>query len=154
MKIVTKKEHRRNQSVTINGVTVKFDANLQSEVTEKEFEMIVLKDDSISKFVETPLKPLKPVDDKSKGKDLSEGKTDEIKNIGVTIEELEKGKMDSDTDPNVNTGETKTFAEELSEMKMGELKDLAIEAKLPEKEWKGIKKQIDLVAYLGSKLKE
>lgn len=157
MKIVTTKQHRRNQLVTINGVTVKFDANLQSEVTEKEFETIILKDDSIEKIIETPLKPLEPIGDESTGKESSESvNTDEIKNIGVTIKEYERGKMDSDVDPNPNenTDGTKNLAEELTNMKMGELKDLAKEAKLPESEWKGLKKKEDLIAYLNSKIKD
>jgi hypothetical protein len=155
MKIVTTKQHRRNQIVTINGVTVKFDGDIKAEVTEKEFESIILKDDSISKIVDLPLKPLKTVDDKSKVEDLSEGK------------KADEGKPDEKqevTDPNhsgnteainANTDtKTKTFAEELSEMKMGELKELAKEAKLPEAEWKGTKKKDDLITYLLSKIKE
>jgi hypothetical protein len=164
MKIVTTKQHRRNQIVTINGVTIKFDGDLKSEVTEKEFETITLKDDSISKIVELPLKP---VDDKSKGKAVFNTEnmtTEEVSelskvlndNSAETTNETDTNPGDATKDPNAETGtgKDKTFAEELAEMKMGELKDLAKESVLPESEWKGIKKKDDLITYLLSKIKE
>jgi len=154
MKIVTKKDHRRNQSVMINGITVKFDGNLQSEVTEKEFELIIQKDDSISKFVELPLKSLKSVDDKSKEKGLSEGEKKDEGKTDETKTDINPGDETKGQNANNDTGGNKTFIEELSGMKMGELKDVAKEANLPEAEWKGIKKKEDLITYLTSKVKE
>lgn len=47
-----------------------------------------------------------------------------------------------------------SLTEQLSEVKMEELKALAIDSKLPEAEWKGMKKKSDLVEYLVSKLEE
>jgi hypothetical protein len=142
MKIVTSKEHRRNQSVTINGITVKFDTNLQSEVTEKEFEIISAKDDSIELFEVEGKK-----DEKKKVEGEDESKTDSTE----TQEQTETDKPDKTGENEDNS--SKDMKAELLKMNMKELKDLAAEGNLPETEWKNFKKKEDLANYLSDKLK-
>lgn|GEM_PF-4257595 len=135
MKITTSKLHRKNQKVVIGGVTLNFDNDCNAEVTESEALLVVSKDASITILGENTS------EDKTSGENESKADTKPNKPFVDALEKQHEQKASEVTE------------DTLSVMTIKELQKIAIDAKLPEQEWKKLNKT-KLIAYIVEKTKE
>lgn len=129
VKLVTSLAHRAERTVNIKGVSISFDAKLQTEISEDHVETIMKADPSLS------LVEKKKSTDKAKDKDPVDPK----KNKDTDTSKAE----DTDKDDEDQFG--------LKNMSFEELKEMATKAELPEAEWNELDQE-KLVEYLTSKL--
>jgi hypothetical protein len=127
VKLVTSLAHRAERTVNIKGVSISFDAKLQTEISEDHVETIMKADPSLS------LVDKKKNTDKVKDKDPVDPKKNK----------------DTDTSKAEDTDKDDEFG--LKTMTFEELKEMASNAELPEAEWNELDQE-KLVEYLTTKL--
>lgn len=140
MLIKTSRVNRRNLKVQLmDEVIVHFNEELIGDLKEEDkLEAILVRDSSISLVEESK-------ETKKEVKNVAKEKVEEVATEEATVSIVEEAKEIEKEEVEAKLG--------LEDLKVSELQELCQEAKLPEEEWKNLKKT-DLISYVKKYLEK